>query len=140
MTRRYPLSALAELERLSEHALCARLGVSGSTMQEYRQRGVTLDVAERLALKAGRHPFEVWPSMPEDRRREQWAAAKRRQWAADPDYRAQRAAYMREYRQEAARALAAQKRAWTEANRERVRAQNREAMRRYRARQKVRAA
>ncbi len=137
--RRYPFSELASAMGCSEHAACVRLGVSGSTEQSYRRSGVTLEVAERLALRAGLHPFEVWPSMPEDHRRDQWAAYARRRWATDADHRVRRAAYMRQYRADAARVIAAQKRAWTEANIEKVRAKNREAMRRYRARRKAAA-
>lgn len=140
VVRRYPFAPLAEAMSCSEHAACVRLGLSGSTQQEYRRRGVSLDVAERLALRAGLHPFEVWPSMPEDRRRDQWAAYARRRWETDPAHRARRQAYMRQYRTDAARVLAAQKQAWVEANRDKVRVKNREAMRRYRARKKAEAA
>lgn len=138
--RRYPFAPLAEAMRKTQHAACVTLGVSGSTEQDYRRRGVTLEVAERLAMRAGMHPFEVWPDMPEDRRRDQWAAYARKRWATDSGYRERRAEYMREYRANAARAIAAQKRAWAEANRDRLRVKNREAMRRLRERRKAEAA
>lgn len=63
MSHRYPLDALAEAMRLSVNQACKALGVSGSTMQDYRQRGLTEKVADRLAVKAGLVAYEVWPEM-----------------------------------------------------------------------------
>lgn len=132
--RRYDLAPLAALMGMSEHAACVQLGLSGSTQQDYRAHGVTLEVAERLAFKAGVHPFEVWSSMPEDGRRDRQARYARERWANDPDHRAARADYMRRYRADAAKALAAQKRRWAAENRPLVRERNREATRRWRER------
>lgn len=39
------------------------LNLSGSTYQQYRDRGVTAYVAHSLADKAGVHPYEVWPDL-----------------------------------------------------------------------------
>jgi len=58
---RYPLQPLADAMGLSLAAACRALGVSGSTMQDYRHRGLTERVADRLAVRAGFHPAEVWP-------------------------------------------------------------------------------
>jgi len=52
--------------RLSPHQACVTLGLSGSTQKEYRTRGVTEKVADRLAVKAGLNPYEVWPQMADD--------------------------------------------------------------------------
>jgi hypothetical protein len=59
--KRYPFADLARTMGLSEHQAGVALGLSGSTQQEYRQRGVTERVGDRLACKAGFHPSEVWP-------------------------------------------------------------------------------
>lgn len=63
VTRRYDLEPLATAMGCTLAAACRRLGVSGSTMQEYRRDGVTEKVADRVAVKAGLHPYEVWPEM-----------------------------------------------------------------------------
>lgn len=60
---RYPLDPLFDAMRLSPHQACVVLGLSGSTQKEYRARGVTEKVADRLAVKAGLSPYEVWPEM-----------------------------------------------------------------------------
>jgi ribosomal protein S27AE len=52
---------------MSLHRACKRLGIRGSTVVEYRDRGMSDYVAERLALKAGLHPYEVWPEMADAR-------------------------------------------------------------------------
>lgn len=62
---RYAFSELARAMRMSEHAAAVVLGLSGSTEQDYRRRGMTERVADRLAVKVGLHPFEVWPEMVE---------------------------------------------------------------------------
>lgn len=62
--RRYPLEPLrAAVGASSINAMLRRLGVSGSTEQDYRRNGVTEKVADRLAVKAGFNPYEVWPEM-----------------------------------------------------------------------------
>lgn len=66
MTRRYALEPLADAMAMSLDAACKQLGVSGSTQQEYRQRGVTVRVADRLACQAGFHPALIWPTWHDD--------------------------------------------------------------------------
>lgn len=134
--RRYDLASLLEATGLSEAALGRLVGLSGSTLKNARERGLTMEAADRYAVRAGLHPFEVWVSMPGDRKRDQWNAAGRRRWASDPAHRAARAEYMRRYRAEAARSINVQKRRWADANREKVRAMNREATRRWRERKR----
>lgn len=60
LTTRYPFSELAAAMRLSEHQSALALGLSGSTEQDYRRRGLTERVADRLSVKAGLHPSFVW--------------------------------------------------------------------------------
>lgn len=64
--RRYPFQPLADAVGLSLHKTCDLLNVSGSTAQEYRKRGVTATVADRLAVRAGFHPSAVWETWHED--------------------------------------------------------------------------
>lgn len=58
--KRYPLGPLAALMGVSLHACAKSLGVSGSTFQKYRDEGMLERSAERLAVRAGWHPAEVW--------------------------------------------------------------------------------
>ena len=64
--RRYPLEPLAGLMGTTLADACRHLGVSGSVQKEYRERGVTAKVADRLAAKAGFHPAVVWPEWLDD--------------------------------------------------------------------------
>lgn len=66
MTFFYEVAPLAARMGMTEHAACITLGISGSTEQQYRGAGMSREVAERRALKAGFHPYEVWPSMLDD--------------------------------------------------------------------------
>ena len=59
----YPLEPLAEALGIERSALARRLGISGSTWKQYRDQGVTEKVADRLAVRAGLHPSEVWPEI-----------------------------------------------------------------------------
>lgn len=58
---RYPFAALAAALDLPEWRAAKHLSLSGSTEQEYRTRGLTWRVADRLAVKAGFHPAHIWP-------------------------------------------------------------------------------
>lgn len=60
---RYPLEPLAAALGCSLSGLGRRLGVSGSQWKQYRDEGVSEKVADRLAVKAGLTPYELWPSM-----------------------------------------------------------------------------
>lgn len=64
--KRYPFAPLAAAMGESVSAAGRILGLSGSTRNEYRDRGVTERVADRLAVKAGLNPYEVWPEMVDD--------------------------------------------------------------------------
>lgn len=84
---RYPWASLAEAMGLSESAACQVLGVTGKTEQDYRRRGVTELVAERLAIKAGLHPFVVWPALTADRVDEVEAERRAKATARNTRYR-----------------------------------------------------
>lgn len=135
--RRYPFADLAAAMRMSEHAAAVQLGLSGSTEQTYRRDGLSEKVADRLAVKAGLHPVNVWVDYIDYKDRSSDAARWMRRYRNNPEFRERRKAYMEAYRVEAARSIAAQKRRYLEANRDQHRASTREAMRRYRARRKA---
>lgn len=61
--RRYHPDPLAEATGKTLNAACVALGVSGTTQQDARCHGFTRDVADRLAVRAGYMPWEVWPEM-----------------------------------------------------------------------------
>lgn len=63
--RRFPFAPLAAAMGATEPQAARELGLSGSTEQQYRRDGVTERVADRLAVKAGLHPWMVWPEMAE---------------------------------------------------------------------------
>lgn len=56
----YSFDDIAEVMGRSVDAASKELGVSGSTLQQYRQ-GMSEKVADRLACKAGFHPSLIWP-------------------------------------------------------------------------------
>lgn len=70
VTVRYPLEPLADAMNLSLAALGRHFKIRGSTWKEYRDRGVSELVADRLACRAGLHPFVVWPDMADNTTRE----------------------------------------------------------------------
>jgi plasmid maintenance system antidote protein VapI len=61
--RRYPIEPLAEAMRCSINALGQQLHISGSYLNDLRHRGLSHRTADRLAVAAGFHPYEVWPEM-----------------------------------------------------------------------------
>ena len=64
---RYPLQVLVDAMGCSSlHAAGEQLRVSGSTLQNYRDSGLTARVADRLAIAAGLHPALVWESWVDD--------------------------------------------------------------------------
>lgn len=64
--RTYPIEPLLEATGMTMSQLAQALGIGGPEYRRYRQDGMSRDVAERKALKAGFHPYEVWPEMVED--------------------------------------------------------------------------
>lgn len=64
--RFYPLQALAEVAGVEFRSLGRLLGLSGSSWPVVRDRGATMDAAERYAVRLGLHPFSVWPEMADE--------------------------------------------------------------------------
>lgn len=64
-TTKYPFAPLAKAMCMTEAQACRELGISGSTQQEYRSVGMSEKVADRMAVKAGLHAFDIWPEMVE---------------------------------------------------------------------------
>ena len=62
---RYRLDPLFALMRMPPNAALLHLGVDGSRKVRYIREGVSDVVADRLAVKAGFHPFTVWPDLAE---------------------------------------------------------------------------
>lgn len=60
---RFPFDRLVAAMGVSPNRACVELGISGTTAQEYRALGVTECVADRLAVRAGFHPYEIWPEL-----------------------------------------------------------------------------
>lgn len=93
MTRRYPWAPLAAAMGMASSSAAHLLGVGGSTWTDYRERGLTPRVADRLAVKAGFHPSEVWPSWAQDAEEDRLAAdeaARERKRARDRRYQQRR--------------------------------------------------
>lgn len=122
----YPFAPLADAMGMSEAQACRTLKLSGSTEQRYRQQGVTERVADRLAVAAGFVPYDIWPEMldhhierTEAEQRERNAAKMRRyrkRPAARKAHREQSAAYYRENLDY----IKARRKAYYEANRDRL--------------------
>jgi lambda repressor-like predicted transcriptional regulator len=66
---RYPLEPFFKLTGWTMRQVSIASGTSHPNATEYRlrlERGVTALVADRLAIKAGLHPAEIWPSWWDD--------------------------------------------------------------------------
>lgn len=64
--QRYPLEPLfAKIGGSFDHTR-RQLGLSGGQANAYRAKGCIEETAERLAIRAGFHPFEIWPEMVDD--------------------------------------------------------------------------
>ena len=46
--------------------LAALLGTSNARIGHYRKAGLTVDAADRMAVRLGMHPAQLWPSWFED--------------------------------------------------------------------------
>lgn len=64
--RKYPFGPLAAALCMTEAQACRELGIAGATQQEYRRVGMSERVADRMAVKAGKIAYEVWPDMLDD--------------------------------------------------------------------------
>lgn len=63
---RYPIQPLFDLIGGSFDSTRRQLGISGSQANAYKLHGLIEETAERLAVRAGFHPFSVWPEMVDD--------------------------------------------------------------------------
>ena len=149
---RYPIEPLAAAMGESPASLGRLLGLSGSSWKDARDNGLSEKRADRYAVRAGFHPYEIWPEMAErhiteaaaEEARREAARQERRRAAArryaskrrkDPEYRAAAAEYLRDYRSSdrAKAAAAAYRRAYYRENRDRELARQREYDRTVRA-------
>lgn len=130
---RYPFAPLAALMGSSEASAARRLNVSGKTEQQYRREGLSAKVADRMAVRAGYHPYEVWPEMiaadfedthkAELERKARWA---RTRYRKDPAFRARKIASARSYYAENATYVRGRVRRYEKANREQINARRRQ--------------
>jgi len=58
---RFPLAPLLAMLELSQSQLSNMYGVGGQSLKRWRECGLTVEAADRLAVRAGLHPAEVWP-------------------------------------------------------------------------------
>lgn len=126
---RYPLADLVAATGLTEAALARDIGLSGTTLKNARENGFSASSADRYAVRAGLHPFEVWPEMVgyETERviisdRAKKAAAQRRWRTKNKDY-VRNKNYV--YYQDCSAAIRAQRRASYWADAEAARAERR---------------
>jgi hypothetical protein len=119
---RYPLRDLLVAANITRGDAPRVLAFGGPEYRRWSDEGMTREVAERKALKAGLHPYTVWPEMVDhddaERSAAQRAAAarrKRRQYSRRRDEILERS---RRYREEARGALAVKRRRRYEQNAE----------------------
>jgi hypothetical protein len=112
---RYPFAPLAAAMGMTPAEAARSQGISGSTWKQYRDEGMSRDVADRRAVRAGFHPWTVWPEMAEhdmaaadaleeelrERRRAQLTAATRRYRQRHPHVRAYNRERRRAYYEQA---------------------------------------
>lgn len=145
---RYPLAPLLAAMGCTLSQAQNTLGLGGPEYRKYRDEGMARDVAERKANRAGYHVYEIWPEAVEHdlaeaeeadderrlrknaqqreyyrRHRERALAAQRERDRQDADVKRRAAAAWRRRNKER---QAAYKRAYYEANAERIREQQRE--------------
>lgn len=63
--RRYDLGALLAMMGCTLSAAQVELGIGGPEYRKYNEQGMSREVAERKADRAGFHVYEVWPEMVE---------------------------------------------------------------------------
>jgi len=47
---------------VTTHQVAERLGIPHRSVLRYRHNGLTRDAADRLAVRLGHHPAELWPA------------------------------------------------------------------------------
>lgn len=130
--RRYSLEPLALASGIPLPKLGRRLGMSGSTWQDARDRGVGEKAADRYAVRLGLHAANVWPELIDHALEDALALKRKRQakwvrekYRRDAAFREAKVEAMRRYWQDCGPALTAQTRRWRELNRGAVNAANR---------------
>lgn len=119
MKKRYRLDLLAALCGQSVSQLLLLHGYSGTTLQQYRDLGVSERVGDRLACKVGLHPYVVWPEMLDDVARAHRSAynarLQRHRYHSDPEWAAlKRKLSARWYEENRDQVLEARRRAYHE--------------------------
>lgn len=124
MVDRYPLEPLLRMMGCSLSKAQHELGLGGPEYKRYREEGMSREVAERKALKAGFHPYEVWSGMADDDLASDRArrALHQRRWYrnATPEVKARVLASARRYKRSTARAQSLYHRRYRQANAERI--------------------
>lgn len=64
---RYPIEPLARAMRVPVEQVATALGISGTTWRIIREHGARDHTADRMAIRAGFHPFLIWPDMLDNR-------------------------------------------------------------------------
>lgn len=59
--RRFPYDRLIQRSGMSRSALRMKVGISGESARRYESEGLTVWQADRLAVRLGFHPANVWP-------------------------------------------------------------------------------
>lgn len=59
----WPLEPLLDIIGGSRDQACKKLGLSGDSRKRCERDGLTERRADELAIRAGFHPWEVWPAM-----------------------------------------------------------------------------
>lgn len=133
--RRYPLQPLLEAMRCTLSQAAPQLNLNGTYYRRYRDEGMARDTAERLALKAGFHPYEIveWDMARhdlEDAHEADRVKQRRyqRNWYrnASPDVKAKVLEAARRYKRENSRAIRLYNKQYRERNRDRIAARQRE--------------
>lgn len=136
-TRRWPIQPLYEALDVEPYEAWVTWRISGATARKYEAQGLTDDQADRLATRAGLHPYEVWPEMldlhvaeagaEEQRRRDHANALRRaRRAAMSPEQREVERAKARAYYAETRRAQLLRARRYRQEHLDEVRARDRD--------------
>ncbi|MFZ5698561.1 MAG: hypothetical protein ACOY9J_07610 [Pseudomonadota bacterium] len=149
--RRYEWQSLLDVIGCDDQTVKARLGLDHRQVARYRSEGLTERRADELATAAGWPTLLVWPDMAADALEDVSVACEecgetfipsrkghtfctercwqrmykrerhRRLYATDPEFRAQKLAAARRYREGAKRALGMKQRQWKQENADRLR-------------------
>jgi hypothetical protein len=129
--RFYPVQPLLQMMGCTLSEAQKTLGIGGDQYRRFQEEGLRREVAERKALKAGFHPYEVWPELADDDYDTTYRAKERRyqrNWYrnASPEVKARLLESARRYKRSSARAISLYNRRYREQNKERIAARQRE--------------